>query len=188
VMGASHRVADADRTELASALAARFGRRFAPARGWRDWQSRIEAISPSLLILLPHTEEDDDAMPTLENDGEPLASDHIGPRHVRGPSGRPNPIVLLLGCNTDNGALPFESFVPSFESQQAAVIVTSLAKILGRHAAPLAALFVEQLAAIPNDGSHHFGEVMREVRRRAALTGPPIALVLKAYGDADWRI
>jgi hypothetical protein len=28
---------------------------------------------------------------------------------------------------------------------------------------------------------------MLEVRRKAMVNGPPVALVLKSYGDADWR-
>ncbi len=191
VLGASGRVAQVDSGALdglLQKLRALSRGQIEPARGWKDWVRQIRAGSPSLLILLPHTALDGDDVPTLEISNDALASDHLEREHVLGPAGEPHPIVLLLGCNTDNAGLPFESFVPAFADQQAAVVVTSLSKILGRHAAPLAAHFVEQLAAFPQDGTHRIGEVMREVRRRSALAGPPLALVLKSYGDADWRI
>lgn len=60
----------------------------------------------------------------------------MGRRHVLGPSGNPKPVVLLLGCNTDNTGLPFESFVPAFADQQAAVIgscVTAIALKVERY-------------------------------------------------------
>lgn len=188
--GASQRVGSVAGSleKVLEALEKTFARKVAPARDWGDWSGQVQRASPSLLLLLPHTEKNDLLLPALEIGGAALASNKLRREHVLGPAGDPKPVVLLLGCNTDNAGLPFESFVPAFADQQAAVVVTSLSKVLGRHAAPLAALFLERLAAFPNDGSRRFGEVMREVRRSAALTGPPLALVLKAYGDADWRI
>lgn len=190
VLGASRRVGAVAGTleGLTSAVERTFARPIDPADDWDDWAKQVQALSPSLLVLLPHTEKNARFLPTLEIGGAPLAASKLGRQHVIGPKGEPKPVVLLLGCNTDNAGLPFESFVPAFADRQAAVVVTSISRVLGRHAAPLAALFLEQLAAFPQDGSHRFGEVMREVRRRAALAGPPLALVLKAYGDADWRI
>jgi hypothetical protein len=187
VLGASERVERISPAALHRTRQA-LGRLGCVATGWEDWVGRVRSSSPSLLVLLPHTGKDDDDVPTLEIQGERLAADRISRGHVLGPAGNPKPIVLLLGCNTDNAALPFESFVPMFADQEAAVVVTSVSRLLGRHAAPLAALFVELLAELPNDGSHRFGEVMRRIRRRSALAGPPVSLVLKAYGDADWRI
>jgi hypothetical protein len=95
--------------------------------------------------------------------------------------------VILLGCNTDNRGLPHENFVPRLADLGAAVVVTSISKVLGRHAAPLAALFLKTLAAAPRNGTESFGNVMLRVRRESLLAGP-VVLVLKSYGDADWRL
>ena len=169
-------------------LSAKFGANVALAESWQQWRQAVAERSPALLLLLPHTAKDDDDVPQLEIHGDLLASLDIEPADVVGPAGAPHPVVVLLGCNTDNSGLPFESFVSGFEDNQAAIIVTSLSKVLGRHAAPLARTFIARLAALPRDGSSSFGQAMLELRRQAMLDGPPLALVLKSYGDADWRV
>jgi hypothetical protein len=137
---------------------------------------------------LPHTELDDDDIAVMEIRGDKLPVGKIQETHVVGRAGRPHPVVLLLGCNTDNAGLPFETFVPYFQDKQAAIVVSSVSKVLGRHAAPLARTFIEALVALPRNGNSSFGQAMLEVRRKAMLNGPPIALALKSYGDADWRL
>jgi hypothetical protein len=169
-------------------LRKRFGSHMAEATTWKEWTEKVEELSPSVLLLLPHTEEDEDQVPSMEINNDFLSSINIEDAHVIGPRGKPNPIVLLLGCNTDNAGLAFERFVPFFTDKQAAVVVTSISKVLGRHAAPLAQRFIESLAMVPRRGQSSFGEVMMEVRRQAVLDGLIVAIVLKAYGDADWRI
>ncbi len=191
VMAASARVDNVVKDSLQAVrgtLQKRFGSEFAEASGWKQWAAQVQAHSPSILLLIPHTEEDADQLPTMEINNDELASENLKREHVLGPKGDPQPIVLLLGCNTDNKGLPHETFVPYFADWQAAIIVSSISKVLGRHAAPLACDFIERLLALPRQGNRSFGEVLRELRCRSLLDGPPIALVLKAYGDADWRI
>lgn len=170
------------------ALVDKMGANVGEARSWQQWCEQVAARSPALLLLLPHTAKDDDNVPQMEIRGDMLASLDIEQKYVLGPDGKPHPVVLLLGCNTDNSGLPFESFVPFFEDNQAAIVVTSISKVLGRHAAPLARTFIDKLSALPHDGQSSFGEAMLAVRRAAMLDGPPLALVLKSYGDADWRV
>ena len=160
---------------------------FAIASDWKDWARQVQRYSPSVLFLIPHTDEDEDQIPTMEISNDTLASENISRDHVLGPKGVP-PVVLLFGCNTDNKGLPHESFVPYFADYQAAIVISSISKVLGRHAAPLARDLIERLLAVPRHGDRSFGEVLRELRCRSLLEGPPVALVLKAYGDADWRI
>jgi hypothetical protein len=168
-------------------LQPRFDKAFAVASDWGDWAKQVQLHSPSVLLLIPHTDEDEDEIPTMEINNDTLASENITRSHVLGPKSLP-PVVLLLGCNTDNAGLPHESFVAYFADYQAAIVISSISKVLGRHAAPLAQDLVERLLAVPRNGDRSFGEVLRDLRRRSMLDGPPVALVLKAYGDADWRI
>ena len=168
-------------------LRGHFGAEFAVASGWEDWAAQVQLHSPAVLFLIPHTDEDEDQIPTMEISNDTLASENIRRDHVLGPTGLP-PVVLLFGCNTDNAGLPHESFIAYFADYQAAIVISSISKVLGRHAAPLAQDLVERLLAVPRNGDRSFGEVLRELRRRSLLDGPPVALVLKAYGDADWRI
>jgi hypothetical protein len=63
-------------------------------------------------------------------------------------AGARRPVVLLLGCNTDNAGVPFEDYVAYLEDSEAAVVVSSISKVLGRHAAVLACVFIEKLIAL----------------------------------------
>ena len=63
----------------------------------------------------------------------------------------------------------------------------TLAKILGRHAAPVARELVSQLVAV-NDADTDFGTIMRRVRRRMLARGFLMSLCLVALGDAEWRL
>ena len=168
-------------------LQGHFSGGFAVASGWKDWATQVQLHSPAVLLLIPHTDEDKDQIPTMEISNDTLASENIRRDHVLGRTGVP-PVVLLFGCNTDNAGLPHESFVAYFADYQAAIVISSISKVLGRHAAPLARDLVERLLALPRSGDRSFGEVLRELRCHSLLNGPPVALVLKAYGDADWRI
>lgn len=157
------------------------------AANWEDWRLKVEQHSPAILVLLPHTAKDEQGSPVMEIRNDWLRSLDITQDHVLGPAGKPHPVVLLLGCNTDNAGVPFEDYVAYLEDSEAAVVVSSISKVLGRHAAVLACVFIEKLIALKRDGSRCLGEVMLEVRRKAMVNGPPVALVLKSYGDADWR-
>jgi hypothetical protein len=100
----------------------------------------------------------------------------------------PGPIVLLLGCQTGaQTETGYVSMVRRFQQLQTSVVVGTLAKILGRHAAPVASEFVTQLLA-EEDPEADFGTVMRRVRRRMLANGYLMALCLVALGDAEWRL
>ncbi len=148
----------------------------------------MEALRPSLLLLLPHTLEHRLARkPALEiGAGQTLISTLIRPEHVRPGPDRPPPVVFLLGCETGSIALPFEGFVAQFRRQGAAIILSTVATIVGRHAAPIARMLVRAIARWPDRADATFGELMREARREALAGGLPVALCLVAYGDAGW--
>ncbi len=174
---------------LTARLKKALGRTARKASGWKDLAAKVSTKPPDLLVLVPHTLTDDNDMPAMEIAGDnPLPSINLKREHVSSPNGQPHPLVLLFGCNTDNSGQPHESFVSRFCDHQAAIVVSSISKVLGRHAAPLAADFVEQLCALRKAGSTSVGEAMRNLRRRSLLEGPPVAMVLKVYGDADWRL
>jgi hypothetical protein len=95
---------------------------------------------------------------------------------------------MLIGCNTrDDADLGFQSLASTFQKNQAAIVVGTLAKVLGRHAAPLAQQMAERLAA-SGDKPIDFGRQLRNARRQALLRGHLIALCVTALGDADWQI
>jgi len=169
--------------ELLQAL----GRRGTAARAnsWSEWIEHVESDRPSLLVLLPHHVEDDGEEILEIGEGAGLKSSLIRPEHVRSKYG-PYPILLLLGCETNLARIAFDNFATRFRDKKAAVVVSTIATILGRHASPAAAKLVELLDEEAREEDSTFGEVMVRLRRKLLETGSPMALGLTAYGDADW--
>lgn len=161
-----------------------------------DWDEWYEAVKqhPRLLIVLPHHDEEilEDF---LEIGDEALGPDlarlrrgQIRPEYVN-PDGRePGPILLLLGCRTGaESELGYVQVVREFQKLKTAIVLGTLAQILGRHAAPLARELVTQLLAV-SDAEADFGTLMRRVRRRMLARGYLLALCLVALGDGEWRL
>jgi hypothetical protein len=99
------------------------------------------------------------------------------------------PIVLLLGCDTAVAERELQSFVAQFRENGAALVVGTIAAVLGQHAAPVAqalARALHEAAAGQEDAT--FGVVMRDIRRKLVADGQLMSLCLAAYGDADWRL
>jgi hypothetical protein len=153
---------------------------------WNAWKSRISSAAPSLLVLLPHHEQSLDEEILEIGQGDRLKSELVRIDHVRRQPNGPYPIVLLLGCQTNLSRIAFDNFVTRFRDKGAAVVVSTIATILGRHASPAASRLVELLDEEAAEGDSTFGEIMVRLRRKLMATQTPMALGLTAYGDADW--
>lgn len=155
---------------------------------WADWKSAIAQQSPSLLVLLAHTETLDNKITVLEiGNADWLPQANVRREHVRSPSGGP-PIVLLMGCKTALEDASFLNFIMPFRQKGAAIVVATLANVLGRHAAPTTEALLTAMAEVPQGGGATLGDVLLQVRRRLVAAGMPMSLTLVAFGDADWRI
>jgi hypothetical protein len=97
-------------------------------------------------------------------------------------------MVLLLGCATGVSDYPLLKLPTSFRRRGASIVLTTLTTVLGRHAGPVAQMLVEALHSLPAGDTRPFGEIARDVRRKALADGNLMALVLAAYGDADWHL
>ncbi|HEX5717113.1 MAG TPA: hypothetical protein VF179_13195 [Thermoanaerobaculia bacterium] len=157
----------------------------ARVRSWPEWIAHVASDRPSLLVLLPHHEQirGDDFLEIGE--GDRLQSELVREEHVS-VDGSLSPIVLLLGCETNLARIAFDNLVIRFRDRGAAVVVSTIATILGRHASPAAERLVELLDEEAREGNSTFGEVMVRLRRKLLETETPMALGLTAYGDADW--
>jgi hypothetical protein len=163
------------------------------ARHWDEWYEAVKQ-HPRLLIALPHHDEEplEDFLEigdeSLGRDLVRLGRGQIRPDYVN-PDGRePGPILLLLGCRTGaESELGYVQLVREFQKLKTAIVLGTLAQILGRHAAPLARELVTQLLAV-NDPDADFGTLMRRVRRHMLGKGYLLALCLVALGDAEWRL
>jgi hypothetical protein len=137
-------------------------------------------------VLLPHTLTAE-SEPALE-----IAASERLPRSFMSKAlvgvGDP-PIVLLLGCETALADVDFENFVIGFLRYGAAIVVGTVATVLGYQAAPVASALVTELAkAAAARKAASFGEVIRSSRAQLLAEGHVMALSLTAYGDSDWQL
>lgn len=160
---------------------------------WNDWTKEVASKHPTLLILMPHTLEDETLKAPVMEIGisDRLVSGHIRPGFVcTSPEDQP-PIVALLGCETMVPYSKYMGFVPQFRRNGAALVLGTLTTVLGRHVVPIARKLVEEIKVELDGSEEHaisFGDVLLKVRRNIMLQGLPIVLCLVAFGDADWRL
>ena len=169
------------------------------ARGvstWADWVREVRSGNPALLVLLSHTEKVQGtlALEIGSQDFRMLAQ--ITPSLVKAvPDAAP--VVLLLGCDTAVAEREYQSFAARFRDKGAALVVGTIAAVLGEHAAPVAQALATALHdaatradAGPGTGTEQatFGVTMRDIRRKLLGEGELMALCLATFGDADWRL
>jgi hypothetical protein len=152
---------------------------------WRVWPRAIKELAPTLLLLFPHTLER--GGPRLEIGNQELLAARIEMDYVRRAQELPGPVVLLLGCNVKLTRIGFQSCVERFRDKGASLVVGTITPILGRHATRFTGLLLTALRAKRGSGAA-FGEVLLDVKRTMLSGGEPFALVLMAYGDADWKL
>jgi hypothetical protein len=192
LMAASHRV-DKKRAggvdSVRAALKKATNQDPAMVSSWTDWVTAIQEKKPSLLVLLTHTAKTDNLRQKLEISEEQwLTVSDVDEDYIRNPRENPAPLVVLMGCETGAPEIPLLSLVSAFRGSGAAIVVSTGATILGRHATPVTEEFVATLAELAKTSKASFGEVMLNVRRRAMAKGLPMVLCLMSYGDADWQI
>jgi hypothetical protein len=160
---------------------------------WNDWAKEVASKHPTLLILMPHTLEDETLKaPVMEiGTSDRLVSGHIRPGYVcTSPEDQP-PIVALLGCETMVPYSKYMGFVPQFRRNGAALVISTMTTVLGRHVVPIASKLMGEIKMELDEAEGHaisFGDVLLNVRRKMMLQGLPIVLCLIAFGDADWRL
>ncbi len=188
--GASSRVRASDTKAVVAALARYTGNKARQVQDWTGWRTEIGTTKPSLLVILCHTQDDPNLeIPEMEIGGDMLLSTLITGQHVRASQADPPPVVLLLGCESLCLNLPFQGFVPYLRRGGAAIVMTTIASVLGRHVAPVAKATVSLLKQeLKKKGPHSFGELMPLLRRKALAQGIPMVFALAAYGDADWQL
>jgi hypothetical protein len=155
------------------------------ATTWDEWERYVKSKRPRLLVLLAHHDRDEDGEFLEIGDGERLETDQIWVEMVRREPGGPNPVVLLMGCETNLAEISIENPAVVFHNHGAAVVVSTIATILGRHASPATETLVQLLDKMA-DGKHTFGDIMLRLRQKLVATSTPMALGLTSYGDADW--
>jgi hypothetical protein len=193
LFGASHNVMEQDRAETLEALRRIVGE-VRLADSWDAWRQAVRSGPLPLLVALPH-HGIKDAQDYLELGGEEtpepariLKRGRLRHLYVNPNKRDPGPIVLLIGCETvAESATGYPAMARRFQQLHSSIVVGTLAKVLGRHAAPVARELVSQLAAV-DDPEADFGTIMRRVRRRMLLKGYLMSMCLVALGDGDWHL
>jgi len=165
------------------------------AEDWDAWERALATGSPPLLILLAHHDLDA-GLDYLEIGDKALDESRrwrfrpqLNEALINPAAVEPGPIVLLLGCMTatDVAETGYGSLAANFKNFHASLVLGTMAKVLGRHAGPLARELLAELAAIDTPDAD-FGSVLRRVRRRMLAHGFLMVLALVAMGDADWHL
>lgn len=187
LLGASNKVRPVDVAGAEKAVKALMKSKLHVVKNWESWPDAVETYSPSMLILFPHSEEED-GIPALEIGREFLQVSSLEADYIR-PEGRdPGPLVLLLGCSTKLPRVAFHNFVSRFRMKGASVVVGTLSLILGRHATRCVKELLGVMQKRAKEGESLFGDVLLETKQTMLAAGNPFALTLVAYGDADWRL
>ena len=161
--------------------------RMTTATTWDEWVARIKAQAPSLLVLLVHTEQiKKDRIQALEiGDGDLLPLSNIYQEHIRANESM-TPVVLLIGCRTAISHIEFQQFPVKFMRYGAALVLGTIATVLGRRAGPVTARLVETLAEMTEKGDVAFGDALLAAKQKLVGEGQVMAVCLCAHGDAGW--
>jgi hypothetical protein len=179
----SANVTGANRDKFTTALQTLFPQGFEVAQDWNEWKHKVQATSPSILILLPHTLKDH-GIPSLEIGSLPLWNSMIKEAYVR-KSRESRPVVLLIGCETAVPEMPYQGFAAAFSQAGAVITVMTLSPIHESRATPITEILVRQLQQSAQM-KHTFSQALLQARRTAMAAGYAEVLSLVADGDADW--
>ena len=164
------------------------------ATDWTQWKAVLKQKKPPLLVMLPHhhVEANQDFLEigaeNLPDEERLLNRARMTDLFVNPDGADPGPIVILLGCRTAaETETGYVHLARRFQQLSTAIVMGTLAQILGRHAAPVARELVAELVAV-SDAHADFGTIMLKVRRRMLAKGYLMALCLVALGDAEWRL
>lgn len=146
---------------------------------WTEWKTQVDAIRPSLLVLLVHI---DDGKLFIGDEVEGLNLAGLSKRHI----GDGQPVAIAIGCGSGVGKIPGSNLPAAMMRNGARVVIAALTDVLGRHANRAALDLIERFRKAT--ASHEpiaVGELMTELRREFLGQDIALGLVLVAFGDAD---
>ena len=193
LFASSFKVPEAERDETAAEFADLFA---APgiALDWSEWKTLLREKQPPLLVVLPHhhIESNQDFLEigaqSVPEEDRLLNRGRMTDIIVNPNGADPGPIIILLGCRTAaETETGYVHLARRFQQLSTSIVMGTLAKILGRHAAPVARELVNELVSV-TDADADFGSIMLRVRRRMLARGYLMSMCLVALGDAEWRL
>jgi hypothetical protein len=173
--------------QVLSTLSGLTGDRASRVYTWAEWVQEVKGLNPPLLVLLPHTEKVQSSLALEIGSREFRVLSQITSSLVK-VSPDAAPVVLLLGCDTAVADREYQSFAARFREKGAALVVGTIAAVLGEHAAPVAQAIATALHDAAAGDEVTFGVIMRDIRRKLLAEGELMSLCLATFGDADWRL
>ncbi|MBT8185974.1 MAG: hypothetical protein KJN76_14110 [Eudoraea sp.] len=162
----------------------------AVVNNWEDWKDTVVKKEPSALVLIVHTENSQviKHIQQMEiGDKDFLLKTFITEDYIDPASNDPGPLVILIGCNTQENEDRVFDFTNQFKNKGAAVVLSNFTKIRGRHAAPIVEKLFEFLEN-KKGKEFLFGEIMLKLRQFLFSKGIIVSFSLVAHGDADWKL
>ena len=154
------------------------------AANWDEWETRIAADRPSLLILMPHVDKAQKP-PVME-----ISGDLKDPPSVRDSDvtkdAKTLPMVLLLGCGAATFSIEMQSLPNQFRRNKAAVVIAPVAEILARDAPVLAEAILKEMST--SAPGRPLAEVFLTAKRTLVSSGYLSGMLLLSFGDADWKV
>jgi len=187
VLGASDRVKEPALKALTKSIKNAAGKTADQAKNWDEWVVAVKRSRPKLLIALAHS-DGKDFTASLEIGGHSLRSVLLRETHLRAEQQDPPPVVALLGCETVGTTGDYGKHAAMFRSKGAAIVVATIATVLGDQAARVGESLVKGLLAENAAAPLRMGEALRAIKRQALLDKQMMPLCLVAYGDAGWQI
>ena len=149
-------------------------------KSWNAWKNEINNVSPSLLLLVIHIENN-----YLHIEGnERLILGSISEEHV----GSGHPIAIAIGCSSGQSKMVGAGLPAVLMKRGARVVISAMTDVLGRHANKATldlALALRAAVATPGALPIAIGELMTKLRRDLLAADIALGLSLVAYGDAD---
>jgi chaperonin GroEL len=188
LLAASKQVPSPSQIQLQKSVQKSWQGTVTPVSKWTEWQAAVQANKPVLLLALPHA-DGTGAKISLEISGDVIQSIFIDRSYVCSNSTTP-PIVLLLGCDVANvsSTEAYARNIAIFRQAKAAIVLGTVATVLGADAASVAAKLVTKLASTAKNSTVRFGEILRQTKREAVAESVMMAMCLVAFGDADWYL
>lgn len=161
------------------------------------WAALEEAVTRpcNLVVLVTHTidpeDPEDDLTTQLELGQEAKFVRNIDNRYFNPGPNEPGPIVLALGCDTNEVQASYASLVQRLHSAGVEIVVSAISQIPGKEVADFVQRLVGVLTALlagDNGDPKRFGAVMTAARRATLLRGDVLALALTASGDGDVQL
>ena len=155
---------------------------------WTSWKDNVQQKDPDTLLLIVHTEEDDDGELQMEIGPENfLLKGDLSPKYLYKEGSKTPPLVILIGCNTTDTKIAAFDFTAQFINKGAAIVLSNFTKITGRKAGLIVTEMMDIMKSMKGK-EISLGEIILKLRQQLMARGVLASMSLIAHGDADWLI